>query len=211
MIRRRVLGLGASLLALLGCARRAPIAPAEDPALERIVIDTREPELFAAGHVPGAINIQLGWGQLLGRARAYVPELSTPLALVCSDQDEAERAAAVLADLGYQDVALHEGALASEDELELWTTDELDARLEADPDLVVIDVRTQGEWDNGVLDGALLFHEDEAPALAAELDRSKRYAIICEGGWRSSQLASWMRREGFEHAVNVIDGMAGYR
>ena len=44
-----------------------------------------------------------------------------------------------------------------------------------------------------------------------DLDPAKRYAVICEGGWRSSQLASWMRREGFGEVVNVIDGMAGYR
>ena len=76
---------------------------------------------------------------------------------------------------------------------------------------MVIDVRTVAEWDDGKLDDALLFHEDEAPSLATQLDPTKRYAIICEAGWRSSQLASWMRREGFPDVVNVIDGMAGYR
>ena len=72
-------------------------------------------------------------------------------------------------------------------------------------------MRTLAEWDEGTLDDALLFHEDQAPTLAAQLDPARRYAVICEGGWRSSQLASWMRREGFAQVVNVIDGMAGYR
>ena len=211
MRRRGALALLASVATALGCAPRTPVEPASDASVLRVVIDTREPEAFAAGHAPGALNIQLGWGQLEGRARAYVPALDTPIALVSSEQAEAERAAAVLATLGYEDVALHEPQVTQAATLELWTTAELERELAADPALIVIDVRTVAEWDNGILDDVLLFHEDEAPTLAAQLDPSKRYAVICEGGWRSSQLASWMRREGFPDVVNVIDGMAGYR
>ena len=211
MRRRGALALFASVATALGCAPRVPVEPASNASVVRVVIDTREPEAFAAGHAPGALNIQLGWGQLEGRARAYVPNLDTPIALVSSNQVEAERAAAVLAALGYEDVALHEPQATQDSTMELWTTSELDHALGADPELVVIDVRTVAEWEAGKLGDALLFHEDEAPTLAAQLDPNKRYAVICEAGWRSSQLASWMRREGFAHVVNVIDGMAGYR
>lgn len=197
----------------IACAERIPVGPPADPGVRRVLVDTRRPEPFAEGHRPGALNIQWGYDQLGARIEAYVPDKRTPIGLIASGRGEAEKAAAVLKRQGYVDVTLApdsaDGAeLAS---LPLMTVAELRALLEGPDPPVVIDVRSLEEYATGTIEGALRFEQDEAPRLAEDLERDRAYAVICEGGWRSSQLASWMKREGFADVANVIDGMSAWR
>lgn len=210
------LGICAATLGLASlfscCAPKIPIevAPAGGP--ERLVIDIREPADYAAGHAHGSLNIQLTWDQLEDRTLGYVPDVTRPLALRASSQSKAEQGAAILQELGYEDVTLFEAAPASElDTLELMLAGDLQDLLSKGDAPYLIDIRAQPEFDTGVIDGAVLVDQDAGPAAVSELDKGARYLIICEGGWRSSQLASWMRLQGFTDVVNVIDGMAGWR
>ncbi|TDJ71241.1 MAG: rhodanese-like domain-containing protein, partial [Planctomycetota bacterium] len=202
----------ALMLGCLACCTTSDPVPTEvdgeGPA--RVVIDTRAPDAFAAGHRAGAINLQSGWNQLRDRVRAYVPDRATPIAVRAKDAREARNVAGVLAELGYTDVVLVRPG-ADEATLSTLLVSELLARLADDDPPVVIDVRTAGEWATGTIDGARLVEQDAAPALVAELDPTLEYAVICEGGYRSSQLASLLRRAGFERVHNVIDGMAAWR
>ena len=91
------------------------------------------------------------------------------------------------------------------------TAAELRERLASASPPTVLDVRTPLEWARDGIDGAIRLEQDSAPARIDELDPGGNYAVICEAGYRSGQLASWMRRHGFERVVNVIDGMAGWR
>ncbi len=202
----------ALLLAVAACggAPREPLAPPADPTVARLVIDTRVPEEFAAGHRPGALNIQMKYGQLAKRARSYVADLTTPIAVRATDDAEAEEAAATLRELGYYDVTLPPPG----DErvtLPLMSAETLRHRLGSPDPPVVVDVRSQAEWDRGVIEGAILIDHDDGPSVGPRLDPEREYAVICAGGWRSSQLASWMRRQGVENVSNVIDGMSGWK
>jgi rhodanese-related sulfurtransferase len=203
------LGL-ASLFAC--CAPKIPIDVAPIGGPDRLVIDIREPADYAAGHAHGSLNIQLTWDQLEDRTLGYVPDLARPLALRASSQSKAEQGAAILQELGYQNVTLFEAKPENEsDTLELMMAGDLQGVLAAGTAPYLIDIRAQPEFDTGVIDAAVLVDQDAGPAAVAGLDKDARYLIICEGGWRSSQLASWMRLQGFTDVVNVIDGMAGWR
>jgi rhodanese-related sulfurtransferase len=193
----------------LACAPRATLEPAKDPRVERLVIDVRSPQEFAAGHVAGALNLQLEWEQLEHRAHSYVPDLATPIAVRAAAREAGERAAEILRELGYQDVALPDGR-AETAGLGLLTAEDLRVALAGSDPPVVLDVRTHAEWSRGVIPGALTIEQDEGPAAIASLDPTRRYAVICAGGVRSSQLASWMLHEGFADVTNVIDGMRAY-
>jgi len=198
-----------------GCAPRADVEVDRRAGVEaagRLWIDTRLPAEFAAGHRPGALNLQWDWDQLSERVRAYVPERATPITLRATTPGEAARAAAALLELGYEDVERAPAEVEGETQrLPLLTAAELRERLHGERAPTVIDVRSAAEFATGTIPGALLVDQDEAAALVVELDRARTYAVICEGGYRSSQLASWMRSHGFEHASNVIDGMAAWR
>lgn len=208
---RRAALLAAALALCAACGpSRAALEPPADADAPRLVIDTRDPAEFAAGHREGALNIQWTWDQLGARIAAYVPDPTTPVAVRGATPEQAEQAARVLRAKGYLDVTLpapgDEAAL-----LELIDADALRAELAGPEPPLVIDVRTADEFAFGTIDGALLVDQDDAPKLLQRLDRARRITVICEGGWRSSQLASLLRREGFPNVVNVIDGMAGWR
>lgn len=90
------------------------------------------------------------------------------------------------------------------------STADLQAHLEARDDLVVIDVRTPAEWEQGTIEGALLFATGEAPDRVDELDPTQAYAIICKAGGRSARFAQLLIDQGFDLVLDVGDGMDGW-
>lgn len=63
------------------------------------IIDVREPEEYAAGHLPDALNIPLD-------SLTLTPALaSSPLVMVCASGGRSARAAAMLEDAGHAEVA----------------------------------------------------------------------------------------------------------
>jgi len=71
---------------------------------KRVVLDVREPEEFAAGHLPGAINIPRG---LLEFKIGMVPPLAAPttsILVYCRTSGRAALSAVQLQKLGYNDV-----------------------------------------------------------------------------------------------------------
>ncbi|OQW33470.1 MAG: hypothetical protein A4E19_03480 [Nitrospira sp. SG-bin1] len=69
-----------------------------------VILDVREPQEYAAGHVPGAINIPRGvlefkiWSQLGFPANS---DMDRPLVLQCQSGNRASLAAQSLQDLGF--------------------------------------------------------------------------------------------------------------
>ena len=209
--RRALLALGLSLLvACCGKPDTEPVAPLTRTLPSPLWIDTRLPEPFARGHAPGALNLQWDWDQLADRVAAYVPDQTHPILLRATDDEEARKAKWLLENYGYRDVKI--GAPSDESEtLSIINTSELAQAIEAGEDFELIDVRTRVEFATGTIDGARLVDPDAAPLLIDELDPDKRYYLICEGGYRSGQLASLMRIHGFEDVHNVLDGMYAWR
>ena len=76
-----------------------------------VVVDVREPEEFATGHVTGAKNVPLG--QLEQKLPATVKNKSLPLLLVCATGARAQRAVATARKLGYEQAQAVAGGLKS--------------------------------------------------------------------------------------------------
>ena len=80
----------------------------------------------------------------------------------------------------------------------------------ADPDTVVLDVRTQGEWDAGHVEGAVLLPVDELRARYAELDPGKTYAVYCGVGYRAYVACLLLKAKGYR-VKNVSGGWRAIR
>ncbi|MCF0121416.1 MAG: FAD-dependent oxidoreductase, partial [Oscillospiraceae bacterium] len=78
-----------------------------------------------------------------------------------------------------------------------------------DPDAVVLDVRTQEEWDAGHIEGAILMPFDELRGRLGELDRNKNYYIYCAVGQRGYNCSVMLRNHGFK-VKNLGGGMRVY-
>ena len=74
-----------------------------------VVVDVREPEEFAAGHVTGAKNVPLA--QLEQKLPTAVRNKSLPLLLVCATGARANRAVATARKLGYEQAQAVSGGL----------------------------------------------------------------------------------------------------
>ena len=76
-----------------------------------VVVDVREPEEFAAGHVTGAKNVPLD--QLEEKLAAAVKNKTVPLLLMCESGTRAQRAVAIAKKLGYEQAQAVAGGLKS--------------------------------------------------------------------------------------------------
>ncbi len=76
-----------------------------------VVVDVREPEEFAAGHVTGAKNIPLN--QLDAKLASTVKNKTVPLLLICGTGSRAQRAVATAKKLGYEQAQAIAGGLKS--------------------------------------------------------------------------------------------------
>ncbi|MFL5732755.1 MAG: rhodanese-like domain-containing protein [Chloroflexia bacterium] len=187
-----------------------------------IVLDTRSPEAFGGGHIPGALNVDLNGGQFASQA-AWLLAPDTPVVLVLESHEDLHSAVASLISTGQDLIVGHLlGGMRAWDSsgrpletVRQMPTSELHERLQAgDKSFIVLDVREESEWKEGHIPGVmhLPFHQ-----LAKHLDdlpSNKPVATICGGGVRSSIAASILQSQGFE-PVNVVGGMdvwksAGY-
>lgn len=93
------------------------------------------------------------------------------------------------------------------------TVQELSERLDSDKDLVIVDVRTQAEVDEGVIHSEALhsdFRKSDFEDRLKELDKTKTYAVYCGSGGRSSNTVAAMKELGFQSIYNVEGGITAW-
>ena len=84
-----------------------------------------------------------------------------------------------------------------------------------DDDLVLIDIRTEGEWmRTGVAQGAVALTAAGPEFVDHVLDllggdKTRPVALICASGNRSAHVQRYMQAHGFTQVVNVVEGMTG--
>lgn len=74
-------------------------------------------------------------------------------------------------------------------------------------EVVVIDVRTQKEYDEGHIPNATLIPEDEIDNKMDQLDKDASYLMVCRSGNRSSNASEMLAKNGFTHIKNMKGGM----
>lgn len=195
-----------------------PLALTEILALQRrgaVVLDSRDPNTFAQGHLVGSYNVGLA-----GRYAEYAGDVLTadqPIVLVCDEGTELE-ARTRLARIGFDKVIgcladpvsaflAHPHWVASASRL---TVSELAAHLVHGSAPQLVDVRGAGEVAGGKIDGAREMPLPRILDRLAELDPSAPTVVYCAGGYRSMIAASVMRASGFRDVSDLIGGYAAW-
>jgi rhodanese-related sulfurtransferase len=77
---------------------------------------------------------------------------------------------------------------------------------------VVLDVRTQKEYDAGHIPGAVHidFYSSDFKKQIAKLDKSKTYLVHCASGGRSAKACSQMEKLNFTNLYNLKGGMRAW-
>lgn len=98
---------------------------------------------------------------------------------------------------------------------QIVTINEVDANqaetlLAQNDDIQLVDVRTQGEVDQGYIDGAVhvdFMQWDEFTAGVEKLDKSQPVMVYCKVGGRSHKAAQYLVENGFEEVYDIRGGI----
>jgi len=179
-----------------------------------LVIDTRSPHAFGEGHIPGVIHVYLRGSSFATRV-GFVVSPENRLLLVLKNEGELRAAIDQLSVVGFDQVIGYlDGGMATWQEAGLpvqqlgqITVETLHSMRH---DLKILDVRDQGEWEEGHIKGAAHIPYYFLIERLQELDNTKPMAVICASGQRSSIACSLLQKHGFTQLFNVVGGMEAW-
>src|SRR3954469_767596 len=180
-----------------------------------IALDVRAGDDFAAGHVPGSINIALS-GQFASWAGTVLGLMAHPV-LIADSEQQVEEARVRLARIGMEAIDGYlAGGVAAWKQAGLTlatisqiTAQELNVRVQSG-ELQVLDVRREPEWNAAHIENAVWWPLDNFKVSPPEIDRDAALAVHCKSGYRSIIAASLLQRAGFTHVINVAGGFDGW-
>lgn len=194
------------------------IAPAEFRRMvgsgDAVVIDVRRPEAFGGAHIHGAFSI--GADDKLAMWAAWIVPYDRPILLVGDDGSSHEEVRRALVRVGLDNVGGYLGggmkawieAGYQQAHVAQISVDELHEKLKKGAQ--VLDVRSDGEWRSGHIEGAQHIMGGDLPGRTSEVPTDRTVHVICGSGYRSSVAASVLLRAGFNDVVNVVGGMTAW-
>lgn len=181
-----------------------------------VVVDTRPSPDYAAGHIPGTINIPFG-SSFATWAGSLLPYDRDVYLLV--DEAGIDRLLRMVQTLSLIGLDRIRGYFAGET-ISLWAAQggklgqveqlsvgDLSRKRNG---LVLVDVRGRTEWDAGHIPGAYLIPLAELPGRLGEIPSDQPVAVHCQGGTRSAIAASLLQARGRKGVANVTGGMTAW-
>ncbi|MBI9090587.1 MAG: MBL fold metallo-hydrolase [Desulfobacterium sp.] len=172
------------------------------------IVDLRDAQSFAAGHIPNGINIGLR-GRLETWAGIIVPWGSR--VVLCGSDEEVKEACFRLHRVGYE----VDGAIS----LEAWkgaklavsanrqvSPQELYNQVQAGIGPVIVDVRLPSEWMGLRIGNVLNMPLNQLSDLAVKLDPEQPVVTVCNSAYRSSMGIGLLERLGFRQVASMTGG-----
>jgi hydroxyacylglutathione hydrolase len=176
------------------------------------VIDTRSPNEFAAGHIPGTINIPednafTNWA-------GWMLSYEQPFYLIASEST-ARQAVHDLVYIGLDKL----GGYFEPGIIKVWpnvlqsyqvtTPKEVAGRITRG-EVTVVDVRALSEWEEGHIPGATHIMLGYLGERAAELPTGKPVVVHCRTSNRSAIAASILQARGIPQVIKMQEGYVGW-
>lgn len=209
--------------AVLGCQRLLQTMDPKRFDEERkvpgtVVLDTREIEAFGGAHVPDSLNIALRDEFPIWAGWMLKPEQR--ILLVTQESDDVEEVERHLLRIGIENLGgfLHQGmrgwleAGLSFLPLEQMSVQELHAAVSGgEPNLQVLDVRRDDEWEEGIIPTARHIFVPDVSDQAGALAPDKPVAVYCGSGYRANIAASVLQGKGFSDVKSVPGSMKAWQ
>ena len=178
-----------------------------------VLLDTRERNEFAAGHIPGSLLSPLN-KQFNTVAGSYITE-DEEIYLIL-DEHQVREAVLDLYNIGLDKVAgyvtprdlqLYKDQGGAFEKLETVTFEDITDLKDGE---AVLDVRKGSEFEEAHVEGALNYAHTRLLPRKEELSRDKKFYVHCQSGGRSAVAAALLKRDGFNVAL-VEDEFANYQ
>lgn len=172
------------------------------------IVDLRDAQSFAAGHIPNAVNIGLR-GRLETWVGIMVPWVSN--VVICGSNEEIKEAVFRLHRVGY-DVA---GALSFADWKNAAQTvyanspispQDLYKRMQEGIAPVIVDVRLPGEWMGLRIGNVLNMPLNQLSDLSVKLAPEEPVVTVCNSAYRSSLGIGVLERRGLKKVASMVGG-----
>lgn len=193
-----------------------PLTPLEFEVIANetsaLVLDTRDPDVFAKGFIPNSINIGID-GSFAVWVGTLIPDVKQEI-IVVTEKGKEEEVVTRLARVGYDyTLGFLQGGFEAWkaegnewDEMPQVSADQLAEMLLENPELHVLDVRKKSEYESEHVLGVKNLPLDYINNHMAEVDKTKTYYVHCAGGYRSMIFNSVLRARGYENLVDVSGG-----
>ncbi|HTB07146.1 MAG TPA: MBL fold metallo-hydrolase [Bacteroidia bacterium] len=174
-----------------------------------VVIDTRSPADFAKEHIAGSISIGLDGQYAIWAGNLFD---NVPFLIVC-DEGKEQESITRLARVGYDKVKGYlKGGVNTWKQagLKMQSIESIEANTfigRMAKEGSVLDVRNEGEVQQGLIKDAITIPLAELEAKLGMLNADTHYYIYCRSGYRSMIAASILQKNGFKNLTNVIGGM----
>ena len=96
--------------------------------------------------------------------------------------------------------------------IEEISPEEAHKKLQTNPDILLLDVRTVAEYEQAHVEGSLLIPVQELEGQMGQMEpyKTKEIYVICRSGGRSYSAASILKEKGFEQTYNVSGGVMSW-
>jgi hydroxyacylglutathione hydrolase len=173
-------------------------------------LDSRDSESFGRSHVKGAINIPLSpyfhtWVELL-------IDLNNPITVVIDNKESMAEINFQLKQSGFEQALIYimwDNSITQEKESSpSVSVEEVATNLNH---LTIIDVRSEGEWEEDHLPTAMHVPITELVERLDQIPKNQPLRTICASGFRSAIAASVLQAAGFDRVANIRGGMKAWR
>lgn len=179
------------------------------------LLDVRDMADFAGAHMADSVNIGLGGSYATWAGTLLDPK--RPIVIIAEPGREVE-AAVRLGRIGFDNVAgyLKGGMQALEGRpdlvrrIERITAPTLAERLSSARPPLVLDVRTEKEWQQKRIGGSLNIPLNQLENRINEIPCDREIVVHCGSGYRSSIAASLLERRGFAHLMDLVGGFGAW-
>ncbi len=180
------------------------------------LVAIRDPLAYAAGHLPGSINLTVD--MIPAFAGCFLRE-GESIALIASAQDQLETALEHLVRIaldnvigGYVGVVPAAAAGKPMRTIPMIGTDTVEAQLASNKlDWTLLDVRDADERAESKIEQSRHIYVGELNERWQELDRDHSYTVMCASGMRATVAAGWLDAHGFENVDVYLGSMGAWK
>lgn len=174
-----------------------------------LILDTRDPAVFAKAFIPNSINIGID-GNFAPWAGALIPDIKQAI-LIVADEGREEEVITRLARVGYDNpLAYLKGGYRSwagsgKDEMHINRISAEELEKTYKKDVLIFDVRNAAEFNADHIEDAINIPLEYINNHLAEIPKDKPVILHCAGGYRSMIAASILASRGWDN-ISDIDG-----
>lgn len=181
---------------------------------ETLVIDVRDADAYAKGHLANAVNIPFDdFEGKIGDLEGYKDQT---IVLICNTGNKSGKAAQMLVDKGFTKVYNAQDGMEEYDYDTVSYTNvtgsEFEKLVVENTDAIILDLRDAKDFEKGSLENAVNIPMDEFESKMADQlkDKDQEILLYCNTGTRTSEASQILEKNGYTNIVNSIDGAKEY-